>query len=69
MIAPMLDHCIVCGRPAIQPGAGICRFCEIRALIALSLDRMRAALSGEIPVLGKRLQPSREGTQIKTEAN
>jgi hypothetical protein len=41
--------------PATKPGSGICVRCEIQALIDLSFERMRAALSGAIPVIGKRL--------------
>jgi hypothetical protein len=55
MIAPLFDTCVKCGRPSSQPGAGICLQCEIMALIDLSFDRIRAALRGEIPVIGRRI--------------
>ena len=54
----MLDNCIACGRPAATPGGGICLRCEIMALIDLSFDRLRAGIRGEIPVLGRRIEPS-----------
>jgi hypothetical protein len=61
MIAPLLDTCIVCSQRAYKPGAGICWYHEVQALIDLSFDRMREALHGDIPVIGKRLQPSQPG--------
>jgi hypothetical protein len=54
----MLDRCIVCGNEARKPGAGMCLHCEIQALIDLSFDPMRVAIRGQIPVIGKRLQPA-----------
>lgn len=58
MIEPLFDRCIVCGQRAYRPGAGICWQHEVTVLIDLSYDRMRAALRGSIPVIGKRLQPA-----------
>jgi hypothetical protein len=56
----LLDRCIVCGLQAREPGAGICRYHWLMALIDLSLDRLRAALRGDIPTRGRRLTVSRE---------
>lgn len=59
MIAPLFDRCIICVQRAYKPGAGICWYHEVQALIDLSFDRMRAALRGNTPTTGKRLQPAR----------
>ena len=63
MITPILDNCIACGRQSKTPGAGICLQCEITALIDLSFERMRAALRGQIPTIGKRLQATKNATK------
>jgi hypothetical protein len=56
----ILDTCIVCGRSARRPGAGICRYHEIMALIDLSYDRMLERIRKPQPPRGRRLPISRE---------
>jgi hypothetical protein len=62
MIEPLFDRCTKCGRVAQHIGAGICHYCTLMKIIEGGFDRMRAAIRGQIPTVGKRLQPSRKGT-------
>jgi hypothetical protein len=55
----LLDNCIVCGRQASKPGAGICRYHELQALIDLSYQRMIERLHNPQPARGRRLPVSK----------
>jgi ribosomal protein L37E len=56
MIEPLFDTCASCGRVAKHIGAGICHYCGLMKAVTESFDRMRAALRGQIPTVGKRLK-------------
>jgi hypothetical protein len=65
MINGLFDTCAICGQRAIKPGAGLCRWHEIRALVELSYERMIERNRGNVPARCVIGQPQRNGASKK----
>lgn len=52
------EHCMICGRRTRKPGELLCITHDFEALIALSYERMRERLRGNIPARRKALTVS-----------